>query len=795
MINRLISALSLLGIISAVPYAACAADASADRGAQLEEVVVTAQKRVENLQQVPISAQVISSQMLTAQNHNTLEELTQVLPDVHVSTGQQSNVLYIRGTGSGDDAFFDQSVATFVDDIYRGRSRLSAASFLDLERIEVLKGPQSTYFGNNAIAGALNILTKKPTRQFEAWARVLYGMFGQYAAEGAVSGPITDTLGARLAVTKNGILDGWLENVNLGHNVPRINNLAGRLTLGFTPNEALDATLKIEASKHATSGTAYDEPTQWANCPPPAPYPVTFGPFGACAQALALGPSIPRGLDNRKTDGLPGQRNDLSTFEDVLTVNYRKWGQTFTSVSGFYNYHFEARVDPLNLPVWLDTVQWPEKYHQISQELRVASSTGGALEYLAGVYFQTDELSSSIVGTFPILNPLLGALAPYLPVSLSVPSSQGEHVYSTFGSLTWNATESLKFTAGLRGSWVYKNLTGSREYGYVPGGQFYGGFVPDPAPIQSVLSFLLGAPGTQNTIRSDHDWMPSARVQYQIDPAAMAYFSFNRGFKAGGINGFSPVGTIENTQFGPEHVNAYELGIKSKWLDDSVLLNLDVFRSNYTGLQVSAQVYNATTGAYAPEIRNAANSRSQGVEFEGQWAISRDFRLSTNVTYLDSYYLKFPNASQTSLQTYCGTLNFAAYSATAQCASIAFPVAPFDDLSGKPTPYAPRWSGSLTASYTVPLPAGYSLSTVLMPYATSSYHTLSPDDPFYRVPAYVRLDGRLTLESPDHRWSVDLIGKNLTDRSIIENPNPTNSPYTVILQPRRSAALQFNYHL
>jgi len=219
---------------------------------------------------------------------------------------------------------------------------MTGATFLDLDRIEVLKGPQSTFFGNNAIAGALNLITKKPGNHFDAWGRALYGMFGQYALEGAMGGPITDTFGARLAVSRNGYSRGWIDNVNTGEHVPRVNNLAGRLTLAFNPSENFDVTLKVEGGQHRLEGAFLDEPLQWTNCPPPEPLSPSFGGF--CNVALAT-PGVPIGLDNNKMTGLPGQGSSLSTFADVLTLNYRKWEHTFTSVSGFYNYHFNANAD------------------------------------------------------------------------------------------------------------------------------------------------------------------------------------------------------------------------------------------------------------------------------------------------------------------------------------------------------------------------------------------------------------------------------------------------------------------
>jgi outer membrane receptor protein involved in Fe transport len=202
------------------PAAAGGGGDSAD--GKLAEVVVSAEKRVERVQDVPISLQVVNSDALTGFNKNSLEEVSQSIPGLHVVSRANSNLLTIRGVGSGENLGFDQSVAQFTDDVYHGRSRMSQAAFLDLDRVEVLKGPQSTFFGNNAIAGALNIISKKPTDHFEAWGRALYGMFGQYAAEGAVNVPVTDTFAVRLALTENGFTRGRSLAVQILAAAPRV---------------------------------------------------------------------------------------------------------------------------------------------------------------------------------------------------------------------------------------------------------------------------------------------------------------------------------------------------------------------------------------------------------------------------------------------------------------------------------------------------------------------------------------------------------------------------------------------
>jgi len=742
-------------------------------GAQLEEIVVTAQKRTEDIQQVPVSAQVVGGQVLAEQNHVTLEELTLTVPSVHVDTGGFSNNIFMRGIGSGQNADFDQSVAMFDDDIYHGRSKLTEMTFLDLDRIEILKGPQSTFFGNNAVAGALNIVTKKPGDTFDASGRLLYGQFGQYVAEGAIGGPVTDILGVRLAVTRNGE-SGWIENVNTGQKAPDTNNEAARATLLFKPNDSLDVTFKIEGSDNKLSGSGGDAPVQWTNCPAAPPIGGNV-PGGQCPLALTLGNAVPMGLNNNLNTGLPGQGVSLSTFEDVLTVNYRQWGQTFTSVTGFYNYHSEYLSDVYQLPVFLLTNDLSEKYHQFSQEFRVASPTGGPIEYLAGAYFQTDQLDYHAEANGPFLDgvgtALLGIPAQYLPLALAPGFSQSEHIYSIFGSLGWNVTDRLKMTAGLRGSWVQKDSYGTLDYGYDPTNQLYGGFAPIPADLESKWGVVLGAPGDHNLAISDHAWMPSAGAQFQIDPERMLYFSYTKGFKAGGINAQNGLGVPSTEEYGPEHVNAYELGLKSKWFNDKLLLNLDVFRSNYQGLQVDESLYHPESNVYSAEVGNAGSARSQGVELESQWVVTKEFRLSTNITYLDSYYVSFPDASPTTLAQFEGLH--------------------VSDLSGQATQYAPRWSGSLNARYTLFLPGGFQFITQVSPYFSSRYYVQS-GDPFYIVDAYTRLDGRFSLESPDGHWGLDVIGKNLTDRIITTGWGGSFNLESK--QEPRNVAAQVRYH-
>ena len=385
-----------------------------DQG-DLGEVVVTAQRRKENIQDVPVSAEVVGGLALQQQNIESLSTLSEITPDVHIEPHPRSGDLYIRGIGSGENHSFDQSVGTFIDDIYHGRARsLIAGTFLDLDRVEVLKGPQSTFFGNNAIAGAISIVTKKPGDTFEGYARALYGEYQQYAAEAAAGGPVNEWLGLRIAATANGF-GGWIKNVNTGENEPRQNNAAARITAVARPTKDLDITLKLEGNVDRQMSATY---FQLMGCPPAVP----FAPAGFCSVALAEG--LPTGLDTDENAKKPGDGTRLSENEYVLTANYHQWGQTFSSVTGYYNYHFQLNIDGDLTPNPLLTAQAPERYDQFSQEFRITSPVNQTIEYLAGAYLQSDSLHFEQAFSYFFLSPAISGAPPLAPSrSLSAPGS------------------------------------------------------------------------------------------------------------------------------------------------------------------------------------------------------------------------------------------------------------------------------------------------------------------------------------------------------------------------------------
>jgi len=781
----------------------------ADDAVLLEEIVVTARKREENLQEVPVSAKVISGQTLAQYNIGSLTELSQSLPGVQLNPTGSSGQFFIRGIGSGTSLTFDQSVGTFIDDIYHGRTRVADEAILDLDRVEVLEGPQTTYFGNNAVAGALNIVTAKPNvDSFEGRVRALYGQYGQYAGEGMLNIPINSDFAVRIAAIGDG-MKGWAKDPYAGEDKPVVSNKAGRVTFLYRPSDDFDATLKVEGgdNKQNTGSVVGD-------CPPPSPFVTATGasaPAGFCQKALAAG--IPLGISNFRDTTNAGQGLSLSTFEDVLTMHYKVGENTLTSVTGFYNYHFTATLDADGTPTqYLNQLQ-KEAYHQFSQELRIASPQGQTLEWLAGLYFQNDHLAgfpgdqiNYLKNATVLATKADAALIPYLPLATAGNQQQAEHSYAAFAALGWNVTDQLKVGAGLRGSWVYKTVTQDNLDGYALGP--FGPVVPffDPtlqALAQKVLSAQAPAFSVSNSYNSA---MPSAEIDYKIVPSVMLYATYARGFLAGiptNVGYVPPASGIPNPPILPEHVNAYEAGVKSNLLDNHLRLNFDVFRSNYTDLQVSNSLINANGVAIA-EIDNAGRSRTQGVELSGEWVYS-GFRFQTAVTYLNARYINFPGVAQTAAQSYCSavTNGVSAYKTIPACQQ-AFPngVPPaLQNLGGQATQFAPTWSGNVTTSYSFLLPRGYHFITEADIYASTTYFygNNGTDDPEQMQPGYARVDGRFSLESPDTHWAVDIIMKNLTDKVIVGGgsggtglPTSTGSTLLQIEQPR-NVAIQGRY--
>ncbi len=769
-------------------------EAGEDEPGYLDVVVVTAQLRSQDLSDVPISMEAVGTEELAEQNINSLFDISLIKPSVNISSHGRSSEIFIRGVGSGLNQFFDQSVGVFVDGVYRGRSRTTASGLFDLERVEILKGPQSLYFGNNAIGGAFSVVTASPGEEFSGNARILYGSYGQYAQEVAAGGRVADGVKVRLAALSSGSR-GFLTNPE-GGETPNYDTVAGRLTVVLDPTDNLEIILKGEVSEFKSDGI---RSFQNINCPPPAPMPVG----AACQQLLDAG--VPVGTDNDFDTNNAGTFYVVNSEQASATVNYDFGPATLTSVSGYYGYGWRSGLDVDGTPFLNANSRSPENFQQFSQEFRVGSNGDGPLNYLAGVYYQTSELEVGQHVGFFVLDPVLEAnfpqLAQYGTYGQRVDVALDEESYSAFGALTWDMTDRLSATAGLRYSNVERDVdqtvlygSVSSEYGFVtpyPNAENELATFPDASTgLQGLASGIVGAPaGRQSQSRSDDAWQPSVNVLFEVTPEVNTYVSYSRGFKAGGFNGVDLSGVPERMPFEPEEVDAYEFGVKGDFFDGTLRANLALFRSEYSDLQTSVSLPGPNNTVIAL-VRNAADLVSQGVEVEG----TLDFyplRIDFSGTYLDTTYENFPNGVQSTIGTFCGTdyqLPF--------CAGFPNPTPAFQDLSGKRPPFAPEFSGSLTAAYEFKMENDWTVTPELTGIYSSEYFLTGNADPLAQQDSYTRLDARLGVTSPSGLWNVEIVGRNLTDETILVTAiglSGANGTYTAARQMPRNVSAQVRY--
>ena len=757
-------------------WAASEAQESADASTNttvLEEVTVTAQKRVERLQDIPISVAVLSGDTLTARGTQSLQDLTSTVPELNIVQAGPSNRLYVRGIGSGDNFSFDQSVGTFVDGIYHGRSRTSEAGFLDIDRIELLKGPQSVFFGNSAIGGAINMTTRAPSAAVSADLSSSYNFdWRQTIVQGAVGGPLAAGLSGRAAVLYSSG-DGWLDDSGLGEKVPRTHDIAARGRLKWTPFEELEVNIKAEGGRYHQQGGIL---LQMIDCPPP----VAFGaPRGVCPAALAAG--IESRLDDHR-DGTPGPHSNLNNQEFLLQADYTLPFATLSSVSGYLSHRLDFAFDPDGpVPADLLAVAAPEHYQQLSQELRLTSRPGGSIEYLAGLYFQHDRLVTDQMLTLGFLSPTvsgrpaLAPLVPYLPVAEVFAYRQAESIYSAFGSVTYHVSSALRVVGGLRATAVKKAADKSLFFG--TGHSFVADVTPFPDPVLALSQTLtrsLGPTVAASYARDDRHVSPSLNIQYELAPDLLGYLSYANGFKAGGFNGQDASPDQAAVPFGPEKVNAYEAGLKTQFFDRRMTFNLALFRSDYRDLQVGGSRPGISV---VQTVQNAGGARAQGLEFEQQWLWAKGLKSSLSGAWLDSRYASYPNANATSLQ--------------------ALQAVAAQNLSGARTPYAPVFSATWNLDYEHSL--GGALRAHIGPsfFYSSRYNTTTNNDPYLIQGGFGRLDLQAGI-SGTAGWDVSLLVRNVTDKTYIvygaATPAGSLGTYSVQRYPPRSFTAQLRWH-
>lgn len=748
----------------------------------LEEVLVTARKRTESLQDVPISIIAVPAQKIRDADINRLEEFQTYAPNLTVTeTGIGTN-LSIRGIGSGENQGFEQSVGTYVDGIYHGHAQQSRIPFLDLDHVEVLRGPQNTMFGMNSIAGALNISTAQPTETTQSQVRALYEPdFSDRKLDGFVSGSMTDSLSGRLAVHWRET-DGHTRNLTLDRDEANREERAIRGTLAWTPSAAWEVVLKLETSTFDSVGRnveiVQDRPAQAG--------PFTGLDYAQILQLFGQDASVANNFQDYQRSS-NGDSSDNDTDEYVLTVNYSGWGDlVLTSITGYSAYNYEELCDCDFTGANVFKAFFSEDFDQFSQEFRLASPAGGDLDYVVGLFYQTAELNffdTLLVNDSSILVPVIDALAGpgvgALVANTGTPRSldQDTDTLAAFGQATWSINDRTRLNFGARVSRDKKSASRQLTITDIEGNPL----PPETGPFTAGLyAFLFNV--TNHALagsRSETSFMPSLSLQYDATEDTMLYGSFARGVKSGGFDARSNNspengGTFE---FDEEQADSFELGSKITLAGGAAEVNLALFYTEFDDMQIST-----FDGVLGFNVQNAARAVAQGLEIDGRWLPTQNWLFNVSFAWTDFEFKDFQG----------------------QCWFGRSPDAPDGincDYSGQTNLMIPEYSGALSAAYNITFGNGWGFNAVLDLLFSDDY-LLSPNlDPRLTQESFVRLNARLSVRLPDHRWEIALVGKNLTDEAILNfgNDVPLAGPsfgapgfFAFVEQPR-SVALQLSW--
>jgi iron complex outermembrane recepter protein len=725
---------------------------------RLEEVEVTAQRRPEILRRAAIAVSVLRPDDLRDANVTRPRELTGLVPSLQVAaTAAPITVYYLRGVGNfTGNALTDSAVAFNVDGVFIGRPHSTAGFFYDLERIEVLKGPQGTLYGRNATGGAINVLPRHP--DLGAWSgegSAGFGNEGYLQFDGFLNVP----LGERAAIRAAGFHaehDGHMSD-----GLDDQDDTGGRLSFLMEPSDALS--IRVAADY-------YDQ-----------------GGLGPGSTPVVLGPGRRFGISSRQAgDFLETQRNAIAgrNFNPMpLTQHLDNWywgvnatldwsmeTGTFTLLTAYRESHLDTVGTALGV-----NVTTLEDDEQASFEARFASDLDGRFNYIVGAYYfdETNHIPSFVPNTQYTM-----AIQDY---------DTGVESTAAFGRLNYEFTDAVRATVGGRYTDEEKFLRGTfdsfvRVCPPVPvascpdAERFPVTQVTPPTPgpgADGTMTFAFGIDSDETESFSEWTWR--AALDWDVTEDSFMFASFETGFKSGGFF-FSN----DSQVFRPETLEAFTLGSKNRLLDDRVQIDVEAFYWRYDDQQVST-IMQDSQGVTNLGTRNVGDATMYGIEAESRWLVTDTARIGVNAQYLDATYDDFRYVVPGGAPPLSGC-------AVSPAATGGFLV----DCSGRQAPYAPEWTFNLSAEQSLRLPNGAGFVAGLRLHYQSETLTGMDFTPLEYQDGYVWLDASLTYSTRDDRFSVTAFGTNLTDETVVANTfQPPFSSFVVgLLRPPRVYGLR-----
>lgn len=742
--NHIVRTLAL-SLLASGGYAAPALAQTSDAADDPNTIIVTAQKREEALQDVPVSIAVVSGERIDALKLNAATDLQYIVPGLvsPAQSGPRNFGFFIRGVGTNtfSSETIEPSVAYVIDGVVMGQSGATLVDLPDIDRIEVLRGPQSTLFGKNASAGVINIVTRRPSDKLEfrggiSWAwpnddRHFYG----YAA-----GPLSETLRFSLSGRRS-VRDGYIKNVTDGRDLNNRNEFGFRGKLEWQPSGALRATLIGDYWETNSNCCIWTVARFGADPslppPPPSPFPgfpdKTITPFGFELPAIAaLGGTLN-----------PGRRNQRQSINGDVFTNAKSYGaslqldwdiggdHTITSISAWRGFETLDGLDSdSSTDNFLDINFGDHKQRQISQELRIASPTGGFIDYVAGVYYFRQTVDSFTRQLFP-------TLAPFLPFfNREVFVDVTTRNMAVFGQANVNFTDRLRLTLGGRALEEKQTVDKDRLDTF--------NNVRDSASVSGKDSAFTWRVG----------------LEYNFTPDIMAFGSVSRGYKGGGFD--SNIAVQALLPVGPEKPTSYEIGLRTAFPDAGLTFNITAYHADIKGYQTASRDPVSLT---FPLINGDAET--EGFEAEVNWRPMRetDLFLIAGVAYTDAKWGNFPNAPCAGAQSPASGCDYTGL-------NFFFPI---QDLTGQPLPFAPKWAFNIGTDYSQPIAERFKISTSVNLNYRSKHVIGFPNSPDANEPGYALLAATIGFGDVNDKWKLSVFGKNLTDKEFRSfNFNLTN---------------------
>jgi iron complex outermembrane receptor protein len=705
----------------------------AGEGPEIEEVIVTAQRREQRLQDVPIAITVVDAEALDRFSINSIEGVQTLVPTLTLRKGttMANSAVVLRGIGTISFSLAaEPAVSTVVDGVVYARSGQAFNDLYDIQRIEVLRGPQGTLFGKNASAGALNIVTQGPGPEFGGDVTVSAFSDQEYRVRANVSIPVTDTFGARLSATY-GYYDGNIRNLFTGEDVNGYERKGVRGVFEWRPSDRLD--FRFIADYSETNDDCCAEV-------------VGTAPTNAAVLAN-LGGATPRGDGTREVNQNLVSQTIGDTSGVSLQGNFDLGAHTFTAIIAQRNWKNRELRDGDFMAAGANYVgvfqlhdDGVQDFDQFSQEYRITSPTGGLLEYQVGLFFFNVDGSNTFTrqditctaSTLPVdatgIRPCAQGASTFAFPSATSNSSVELDNRAVFGQLTVNVSPDLRLIAGARYTEDEVSFRHVRVNTVGSGGP---GISPNPFPPP-------GNPGTGST--SEENFSGRLGVQYDLTDDVMAYATYAQGYKGPAFNVFFNMSLNDTLPIAAETADSYEVGLKSTLLDRRLVLNLAAFNAEYENFQANSFIVIA--GSVVTSLTNAGSVRTRGAEADFVYKPSERLTFSGGVAFADATIVEF------------------------FCPPPGPGVPACSTREGERLPLAPKWKTSLAAEYFLPLAnEPFDMFFNAQFSHTSDQFSSLGAFPAERIEGFNLLNANLGFVSKDERLRLTLMGRNLLDDS------------------------------